>query len=133
MSSQIENVGDFLQGISDEKLAMTQYSGQVTIVQGANLGFRLDHQGMNTDKREHPHAHRVYIQPINGGGYKSKTARDASVRDTGAVVARCHASDEATSNEIRQALLDSFCTGGKKKGGKANNKTELKYAPPRSK
>ncbi|KAM7215764.1 hypothetical protein V8F06_008874 [Rhypophila decipiens] len=133
MSSQIDNVGDFLQGISDEKLAMAQYSGEVTIAQDAKLGFRLDHQGMNTYKRDHPHVHRVYIQPIAGGGYKSKTARDASMRNTSAVVARCHASDEATPNEIRQALLDSFCTRGKKKGGKANNNTELKYAPPRSK
>ncbi|ETS84200.1 hypothetical protein PFICI_02225 [Pestalotiopsis fici W106-1] len=120
MRTQAKNIDKFLENIPDEKLRNFA-DRQHTLYECYNAGFRLDHQGLNDDPNEKPFVHRLYVQPIGGSGTKSKSKRAKANKKNDSVTARCHVSNKATPQEIRDALLESYYGKG----------LVLAYAPPK--
>ncbi|CAH0042633.1 unnamed protein product [Clonostachys rhizophaga] len=118
MSGKTKDAELFLADIPDEKLKNFR-EGEYTIARDYDLGLRLDHQGMNKDKNEAPHVHRLYIQPV--GRAKARSKRSGQEQSNAGVKARCHATDTAKPEEIREALIESFRDGD----------TNVGYAPPK--
>ncbi|KAK4210127.1 hypothetical protein QBC37DRAFT_403729 [Rhypophila decipiens] len=112
------NLESFLDSVLDAHLVMNQYSGEETIKADFRKGFRLDHQGTNNDETVHPWTHRIYVQPV--GGSKSKSHRQSKANNNKSILADCHASESATAEEIRDALMKSFRKGA-----------QVFYAPPK--
>lgn len=77
---------------------------------------------MNKNEAEVPYIHRLYIQPVGGASKQSRT----SVNSTNAVVCRCHATEDATPDEIREAIIFSFLSR------KDNDPALCGYAPPKN-
>ena len=131
----------FLNGIPDDNLRNFP-DQESTLYIDNDRGFRLDHQGvgcsvarmqeptqhadllivfqLNTDPGEDPHIHRLYVQPVRNKSSSSKSQRNKKNRDTSSVTARCHASNEAEPQQVRDALLETY-------PGAAT----VGYAPPR--
>ena len=93
MGANDKAIREFLDAIADEKLK-NFVSSQKTIVEDRKAGFRLDHQGINSDGSRKD---RLHIQPIGG---KSK----ASKLPTKTVLAQIHVIDPGDPKEIRDAL-----------------------------
>lgn len=64
------------------------------------LGFRLDHQGVNSDGSNKD---RLYIQPIGGKSKVSQMPKKA-------VIAQIHVTDPGDPRGIRDALFNSYKT-----------------------
>ncbi|KAK3897647.1 hypothetical protein C8A05DRAFT_19622 [Staphylotrichum tortipilum] len=127
MPSAKKLIEGFLADINDDKLSNLG-GGEHTIETDMNRGFRLDYQGRNDDPNEDPHVHRLYIQPVGSSKSKSKSKRNKEAQNNGSVLARCHASDNATPQEIRDALILSS-----RNEERLPNKTTqhpVEYAPP---
>ncbi|KAM7208215.1 hypothetical protein V8F20_001495 [Naviculisporaceae sp. PSN 640] len=115
MSYEKKLLTKWLDSIPDSKLDMRFYDKEVTI--------KANYQ-INNDKSEAPWIHRLYIQPVGNTSQASRTGRDHS---TNYVVCRCHATDTATADEIREAIIRSFVSR------KANGDEALcGYAPPKN-
>ncbi|CAI6083695.1 unnamed protein product [Clonostachys chloroleuca] len=110
----------FLASIPDEKLKNFS-EHEYTIAQDYNQGFRLDHQGMNIDTNQRPYVHRLYLQPVGGTSSKAISKRHGNKKNKG-IEGRCHATNTAEPEEIREALMRSFRDKKNKQVG---------YAPPK--
>lgn len=97
MVSNDKSVRAFLDGIPDAKLKNFS-SRERTLVKDRENGFRLDHQGVNSDGSKKD---RLFIQPIGG---KSK----ASNLPTSTVLAQVHVTDPGNVKEIRAKLWESY-------------------------
>ncbi|KAH9990069.1 hypothetical protein F4779DRAFT_637958 [Xylariaceae sp. FL0662B] len=123
MGYQEKNLKAFLDSIVDEKLTdmdTNRANNEWTIGRDYDASYRLDHQGLNSDPKEHPYIHRLYVQPISGPGTRSKRGNN-NEKNNSSVYARCHVTQEATPEQIREALMESY-----------NNHANIGYAPKRS-
>ena len=96
-------IKEFVDNIPDEKLKGF-VSSEKTIVENRNIGFRLDHQGVNKDGSGKD---RLYIQPLARG--KTRASRMSS----SSVLAQIHVTDPGDPKQIRDALFNSFKNQGR--------------------
>lgn len=95
---------EMLERIPDEKLSnLNYYEG--TIYDDGKVGVRVDHQGINKDPNAYPYIHRLALQPI--GGPKSVLSRTGEDRSSDNMIAEILCTENATPDEIRDALFQS--------------------------
>lgn len=91
----------FVDGIPDAKL-QNFGSGEYSIVTNRDLGFRLDHQGINQDGSG---TDRLFIQPL---GQASRGKSQASKMHPSKVLAQVHVKDPADPKKVREGLWNSI-------------------------
>ncbi|KAI0156037.1 hypothetical protein BJ166DRAFT_500043 [Pestalotiopsis sp. NC0098] len=111
-----------IERVPDEKLSGFSEKER-SLWTDTTAGYRLDYQGLNDDKQEHPYIHRLYLQPVLTKKDKSKSKKDPMMKKgSSGVSGRAHVSNDATAAQIREALYESF----------ENDRAKIVcYAPPR--
>ena len=75
MAAQARLVQDFVDAVHISKFENFPTGNNITLDEKPKLSMRLDHQGMNIDG-----THRIYIQPLGGGGKSRGAGKSRTIR-----------------------------------------------------
>ena len=75
MASQARLVQAFVDDVPNDKFENFPTGDNITLAEKPKHSMRLDHQGMNIDG-----THRIYIQPLGGGGKSRGTGKSRTIR-----------------------------------------------------